>query len=530
MLTPPEVARRWGIAPDKVLHLIHTGQLVAVNLAPSRTRHPRWRPVCILRKLSDSSKHSSRAPGAQTETTAASDHDGNAGVFLVAKVVNRLPKPSPNGKPTRKAGPAHVVNRLKTAKTVPYPGAGVGHHRGDSADVAATWIGGRARRGGAVVSGGNVSPVGLAAAPSSSRACRVPGRANFPASGPDVPDGCGHRSNVVDPERACTTWNRVRCRTSSSSRASASIAHDDQAADASAPLRQLISEGRIVKRITVKEGNQFQTKTIEQTGPVAYVETTTSNSIFKEDLNRCLLVTTDDSIEQTKEVLRTTARRYSASSTVGVEKVVVVDRQTIIDRHREFQASLEKFPRRDSLRRQPGGEDARRSDRSAHAPSCKCLARSKRSQILAPAPAREIRKAGSKPRPPTTKPRHGCSCGRSVSPLIGFSDAGQKTYDALRQQFKSEFTTTQAEKAGGFAGKMACHRALKELVAMNVLQCVAPGKSHGRPGGSGPGCVPTKWSCPPLGSVFSNFVTLRIEVACYEVCSGKHGETSFVTS
>jgi hypothetical protein len=36
---------------------------------------------------------------------------------------------------------------------------------------------------------------------------------------------------------------------------------------------------------------------------------------------------------------------------------------------------------------------------------------------------------------------------------------------------------------------MACHRALKELEAMNVLQCVAKGKSH----------TPARWNWTGVG-------------------------------
>jgi hypothetical protein len=43
MMTPPELARRWGVAADKVLHLIHTGQLRAINLAHDPDRRPRYR-------------------------------------------------------------------------------------------------------------------------------------------------------------------------------------------------------------------------------------------------------------------------------------------------------------------------------------------------------------------------------------------------------------------------------------------------------------------------------------------------------
>ena len=42
-ITPPELAKQWGVASDKVLHLIHTGQLRAVNLACNAKGRPRWR-------------------------------------------------------------------------------------------------------------------------------------------------------------------------------------------------------------------------------------------------------------------------------------------------------------------------------------------------------------------------------------------------------------------------------------------------------------------------------------------------------
>ncbi len=40
-LTPPEVAARYRVKPDKVLGWIRTGQLRAVNVSDSR--RPRWR-------------------------------------------------------------------------------------------------------------------------------------------------------------------------------------------------------------------------------------------------------------------------------------------------------------------------------------------------------------------------------------------------------------------------------------------------------------------------------------------------------
>ena len=43
MLTPPQLAKRWGVAADKVLLLIHSGQLQAVNLAVNPKGRPRFR-------------------------------------------------------------------------------------------------------------------------------------------------------------------------------------------------------------------------------------------------------------------------------------------------------------------------------------------------------------------------------------------------------------------------------------------------------------------------------------------------------
>jgi excisionase family DNA binding protein len=42
-LTPPQLATRWGVSPDKVLEWIHTGELRATNLATRRVGRPRWR-------------------------------------------------------------------------------------------------------------------------------------------------------------------------------------------------------------------------------------------------------------------------------------------------------------------------------------------------------------------------------------------------------------------------------------------------------------------------------------------------------
>lgn len=42
-LTPPQIARRYGVKPAKVLGWIASGELVAVNLADGPGGRPRWR-------------------------------------------------------------------------------------------------------------------------------------------------------------------------------------------------------------------------------------------------------------------------------------------------------------------------------------------------------------------------------------------------------------------------------------------------------------------------------------------------------
>jgi hypothetical protein len=42
-LTPPQLARRWGVAPEKVNALLRNGQLKGMNLAVNPHGRPRFR-------------------------------------------------------------------------------------------------------------------------------------------------------------------------------------------------------------------------------------------------------------------------------------------------------------------------------------------------------------------------------------------------------------------------------------------------------------------------------------------------------
>ncbi len=90
---------------------------------------------------------------------------------------------------------------------------------------------------------------------------------------------------------------------------------EDAAAEATRALREMISDGHLSAAIAaqVKPG-QWETVEVRQEGPIAYVESTTLGlaQIFDEDRTRFLLLSTDESQEQTKAVVQELARAASA--------------------------------------------------------------------------------------------------------------------------------------------------------------------------------------------------------------------------
>ena len=61
MLSPPQVAARWGVKADKVIALIGKGELKAVNVALNAAGRPRWKIfVDEVRRFEDA--RSNRAP------------------------------------------------------------------------------------------------------------------------------------------------------------------------------------------------------------------------------------------------------------------------------------------------------------------------------------------------------------------------------------------------------------------------------------------------------------------------------------
>ncbi|GIW96060.1 MAG: hypothetical protein KatS3mg110_4101 [Pirellulaceae bacterium] len=110
---------------------------------------------------------------------------------------------------------------------------------------------------------------------------------------------------------------------------------DDDQAEVTRALRELLSAGELTRLVTVtRQGEAPQTEAVYQKGPIAYVESTTlnTNQIFDEDLNRMILVTTNESAAQTKQVLKKLAERFSCQSG---------DAANIRERHFALQRLLE---------------------------------------------------------------------------------------------------------------------------------------------------------------------------------------------
>jgi hypothetical protein len=110
---------------------------------------------------------------------------------------------------------------------------------------------------------------------------------------------------------------------------------NDDTAEATRSLREMISEGRLSKWAPIKEDGKLRTVQIQQDGPIAYIESTTLTKVFNEDANRCILLTTDEQPEQTRRILTKLAGTYSGSAACDVERIQ--------ERHHAAQRMLEPY-------------------------------------------------------------------------------------------------------------------------------------------------------------------------------------------
>jgi hypothetical protein len=109
---------------------------------------------------------------------------------------------------------------------------------------------------------------------------------------------------------------------------------NDDRAEATRALREMLSAGRLTKMMPCKVDGEIQTVTIEQEGPIAFVESTTLARVFEEDANRAIMLSTDERRRQTKTIMRRLALHASGKLTSDGPRAVA--------RHHALQRMLER--------------------------------------------------------------------------------------------------------------------------------------------------------------------------------------------
>jgi hypothetical protein len=113
---------------------------------------------------------------------------------------------------------------------------------------------------------------------------------------------------------------------------------DDDRAEATRALREMLSAGKLTKLMPMKvEGGRIETVSIEQEGPIAYIESTTLSQIFDEDANRCVILHTDEQKSQTEQIIKSIAKRFGGGRTSG-------GADGPMQRHHTLQRMLESLP------------------------------------------------------------------------------------------------------------------------------------------------------------------------------------------
>jgi hypothetical protein len=109
---------------------------------------------------------------------------------------------------------------------------------------------------------------------------------------------------------------------------------NDETAEATRALREMLSGGRLSKLIPTKVDGEIVTVRLEQEGPISYVESTTLSRVFEEDANRAIMLSTDERRVQTKTIMRRLALLASGK--------VQTEGPRIVARHHALQRLLER--------------------------------------------------------------------------------------------------------------------------------------------------------------------------------------------
>ena len=248
---------------------------------------------------------------------------------------------------------------------------------------------------------------------------------------------------------------------------------DDDRAEATRALREMLSTGRLTKLMPMKNAsNVIETMTLEQKGPIAFIESTTLQKVFDEDANRCLMLVTDETPEQTVRILESIARdavgNYSAT-----------DRQRIVDRHHAMQRLIEplevsvpfameiahQFPaeRCEARRALPHVLDMIRAVALLHQ---RQRERDERGRVIASLDDYRV-----------ARTLIGEAVSRSVSGSV--SKSAQRLFEAL-QKLPPVFSSADATKAAPSGGRSAVYGWLANLRDVGVIEEMTP-KMGSRP-------------------------------------------------
>ncbi len=246
---------------------------------------------------------------------------------------------------------------------------------------------------------------------------------------------------------------------------------DDATRDGNRMIRQLLSEKRITRSVSVPGdgdgGPRWVTELQVRRGPVAYAESTTSGTIFDEDLNRMLELYMDESKNQTQRVMMAVASKYDPDT--GDEST-----EEITARHHDFQRSINRYkvviPYWKQLAENIPALD----------PRCRRVAQQVFSVVEAITLLHQHhREKDTKGRLWATREDYELTRSLLLSPLHAALGIGPD-YDAFRRLRKSiqQVKFDSNEALAHFSNKMTRDRTLKKFCELGLLKQLVAGKSH----------------------------------------------------
>jgi len=281
---------------------------------------------------------------------------------------------------------------------------------------------------------------------------------------------------------------------------------DDDRAEATRALREMLSGGRLSKMMPMKvEGGRIETVLIEQEGPIAFIESTTLTDIFEEDANRCLLLQTDEREEQTRRIVQELAKRHAIPKANSSERTRLV--------HYAVQRSLPtvevRVPYADRI---AGHFDCKRVEVRRAFPQLLSVIqgsallhhrqRSKDANGAVLANATDYQIA-----------RRLIAKSLAVSLGGGVSESALRFFEKLKECLNGEFTSRDAELKRTF-GRSSVYGWLSELHKTGAVEVVEIGR----------GRSPTRWKLTGTEPTQGEMISPRVEDIFPEVASRRKHE------